>query len=193
MHCSPSLSLPSVTLGKAFAECFQGFAECFRHSAKRLIPVVVDQEREKFGADGRENGGPLAQRSTVSSSYLYRCPSGPGPPGGPRHDTKMARPRTGTTQLLTCLGWPGPFAVSGWAPEFGPSGLTRPGPSEGEARGGPVTLTSRARRAPQPSPPPAVPYSHLRPLPLASPILPFTQSPSPRSLALDDSAAPPEP
>jgi hypothetical protein len=33
-------SLPSVTLGKAFAECFQGFAECFRHSAKRLIPVV---------------------------------------------------------------------------------------------------------------------------------------------------------
>jgi hypothetical protein len=33
-------SLPSVTLGKAFAECFQGFTECFRHSAKRLIPVV---------------------------------------------------------------------------------------------------------------------------------------------------------
>jgi hypothetical protein len=33
-------SLPSVILGKAFAECFQGFAECFRHSAKRLIPVV---------------------------------------------------------------------------------------------------------------------------------------------------------
>jgi hypothetical protein len=35
------LSLLSVTLGKAFAECFQGFAECFRHSAKRLIPVVM--------------------------------------------------------------------------------------------------------------------------------------------------------
>jgi hypothetical protein len=34
-------SLPSVTLGKAFAECFQGFAECFRHSTKRLIPVVA--------------------------------------------------------------------------------------------------------------------------------------------------------
>jgi hypothetical protein len=32
--------LPSVTLGKAFAECFYGFAECFRHSAKLLIPVV---------------------------------------------------------------------------------------------------------------------------------------------------------
>jgi hypothetical protein len=29
-----------VTLGKAFAECFWGFAECSRHSAKQLIPVV---------------------------------------------------------------------------------------------------------------------------------------------------------
>jgi hypothetical protein len=27
-------SLPSVTLGKDFTECFSGFAECFRHSAK---------------------------------------------------------------------------------------------------------------------------------------------------------------
>jgi hypothetical protein len=35
------LSLPSVTLGKAFAECFPGFAECFRHLAKRLFPIVV--------------------------------------------------------------------------------------------------------------------------------------------------------
>jgi hypothetical protein len=34
-------SLPSVTLGKAFAECFYVFAECFRHSAKRSIPVVA--------------------------------------------------------------------------------------------------------------------------------------------------------
>jgi hypothetical protein len=33
-------SLPSMTLGKAFAECFYGFAECFGHSAKRLFPVV---------------------------------------------------------------------------------------------------------------------------------------------------------
>jgi hypothetical protein len=33
-------SLPSATLGKAYAECFPGFAECFRHSAKRSIPVV---------------------------------------------------------------------------------------------------------------------------------------------------------
>jgi hypothetical protein len=34
------LSLPSVTLGKTFAEYFTSFAECFRHSAKQLIPVV---------------------------------------------------------------------------------------------------------------------------------------------------------
>jgi hypothetical protein len=33
-------SLPSVTLGKAFAECKMAFAECFRHSAKNAIPVV---------------------------------------------------------------------------------------------------------------------------------------------------------
>jgi hypothetical protein len=33
-------SLPSATLGKAFAKCFYGFAECFRHSAKPAIPVV---------------------------------------------------------------------------------------------------------------------------------------------------------
>jgi hypothetical protein len=32
--------LSSATLGKAFAECFSGFAECFRHSTKRSIPVV---------------------------------------------------------------------------------------------------------------------------------------------------------
>jgi hypothetical protein len=33
-------SLPSVTLGKAFAECKLAFAECLRHSAKELCPVV---------------------------------------------------------------------------------------------------------------------------------------------------------
>jgi hypothetical protein len=32
--------LPSVTLGKAFAECNRGFAECLGHSAKPLNPVV---------------------------------------------------------------------------------------------------------------------------------------------------------
>jgi hypothetical protein len=33
-------SLPSVILGKVFAECFLGFAECLRHSTKELCPVV---------------------------------------------------------------------------------------------------------------------------------------------------------
>ena len=33
-------SLPRVTLDKDFAECFSGFAECFKHSAKRSTPVV---------------------------------------------------------------------------------------------------------------------------------------------------------
>ena len=39
----------SVTLGKAFVECFPGFAECFRHSVKKLIPVVkVDRGVVRF-------------------------------------------------------------------------------------------------------------------------------------------------
>jgi hypothetical protein len=33
-------SLPSVTLGKAFAECKIAFAVCLRHTTKKLIPVV---------------------------------------------------------------------------------------------------------------------------------------------------------
>jgi hypothetical protein len=31
----------SVTLGEASAEYFSDFAECFRHSAKKLIPIVT--------------------------------------------------------------------------------------------------------------------------------------------------------
>jgi hypothetical protein len=34
-------SLPSVTLGKAFAECKIAFVVCLRHTAKALIPVVL--------------------------------------------------------------------------------------------------------------------------------------------------------
>jgi hypothetical protein len=33
--------LPSVTLGKGFAECKIAFAECLRHSAKNAIPAVI--------------------------------------------------------------------------------------------------------------------------------------------------------
>jgi hypothetical protein len=33
-------SLPSVTLGKGFAECTIAFAVCLRHTEKTLIPVV---------------------------------------------------------------------------------------------------------------------------------------------------------
>jgi hypothetical protein len=36
--------LPSVTLGKGFAECNRGFAECLGHSAKPLNPVVNDMQ-----------------------------------------------------------------------------------------------------------------------------------------------------
>jgi hypothetical protein len=37
----PMYGSPSVTLGKAFAECKIAFAECLRHSAKELCPVVI--------------------------------------------------------------------------------------------------------------------------------------------------------
>jgi hypothetical protein len=38
-------SLPSVTLGKGFTECKIAFAECLRHSAKNVIPVVREDFR----------------------------------------------------------------------------------------------------------------------------------------------------
>jgi hypothetical protein len=44
----PMKYLPSVTLGKAFAECKIAFAECLRHSAKNAIPVVVEHRRDKY-------------------------------------------------------------------------------------------------------------------------------------------------
>jgi hypothetical protein len=33
--------LPSATLGKACVECFLGFDECFSHSAKKSIPIMM--------------------------------------------------------------------------------------------------------------------------------------------------------
>jgi hypothetical protein len=46
--------LPSVTLDKGFAECKMTFAECLRHSAKNVIPVVVLGRRSSLvvGAGG---------------------------------------------------------------------------------------------------------------------------------------------
>ena len=42
-------SLPSAALGKGFAECNLAFAECLRHSAKNLNPVVsVKREHVKL-------------------------------------------------------------------------------------------------------------------------------------------------
>jgi hypothetical protein len=41
-------SLPSVTLGKAFAECKFAFAVCLRHTAKELIPVVATKNFISF-------------------------------------------------------------------------------------------------------------------------------------------------
>jgi hypothetical protein len=49
-------SLPSVTLGKAFAECKIAFAVCLEHTAKELIPVVDKvNARGDAGRDGVAN------------------------------------------------------------------------------------------------------------------------------------------
>jgi hypothetical protein len=37
----PGSSSPSVALGEGFPECFGLFPECFRHSGKRVTPVVL--------------------------------------------------------------------------------------------------------------------------------------------------------
>ena len=49
----PWEALPSgVTLGKEFAECKLAFAECNRHSAKPVNPVVVPSA-SKYKSDSR--------------------------------------------------------------------------------------------------------------------------------------------
>jgi hypothetical protein len=48
-------SLPRVTLGKGFAECFLGFAECLKHSAKAAVSdsgsIGTKTHAESLGAE----------------------------------------------------------------------------------------------------------------------------------------------
>jgi hypothetical protein len=67
-------SLPSVTLGKAFAECKIAFAEYFRHSAKNAIPVVqalVETANTRFDVSLHN-----FMRTTWSSIYITDHASG---------------------------------------------------------------------------------------------------------------------
>jgi hypothetical protein len=59
-------SLSSATLGKAFAECFSGFVECFRHSAKPSIPVVI-------GGAMAQGRGPALWRSQSTTHERVGC------------------------------------------------------------------------------------------------------------------------
>jgi hypothetical protein len=74
-------SLPSVTLGKAFAECKIAFAECLRHSAKELCPVVQATSSSKTLAantvqpklatnPGRRNPGLNENLNTVQKNMV---------------------------------------------------------------------------------------------------------------------------
>jgi len=47
--------LPSVALGKSFAERKRAFAECTRHSANRLSPVVTQGFRELIDRKDQPN------------------------------------------------------------------------------------------------------------------------------------------
>jgi hypothetical protein len=58
----PIKKLPSVTLGKGFAECKIAFAECLIHSAKNVIPVVMAGNTKP---DRQESGQPRTHGSVV--------------------------------------------------------------------------------------------------------------------------------
>ena len=53
--------MPSVIFGKGFAECILAFAECLRHSAKKLNPVVkgTDDIGRSLDKCAREFGVPF--------------------------------------------------------------------------------------------------------------------------------------
>ena len=55
-------ALPSAALGKGFAECNIAFAECLRHSAKNLNPVVAVGEEEDNCHAGRKRDGGAVRR-----------------------------------------------------------------------------------------------------------------------------------
>jgi len=55
-------SLPSVTLGKLFAECKLGFAECLGHSAKNPCPVVDNEHMERLLATAGRGAMPSGVR-----------------------------------------------------------------------------------------------------------------------------------
>jgi hypothetical protein len=59
--------LPSVTLGKAFAECKIAFAVCLRHTAKKLIPVVM----EDTSPPRRTSEKKIAGLKVTSSHYHF--------------------------------------------------------------------------------------------------------------------------
>jgi hypothetical protein len=71
-------SLPSVTLGKAFAECKITFAVCLRHTAKELIPVVHLIRLGKLDSTHRYSFSPNSlnrwrRRPTRPCTNLMNC------------------------------------------------------------------------------------------------------------------------
>jgi hypothetical protein len=63
--------LPSVTLGKAFAECKIAFAECIRHSAKNAIPVVYTGAKDDAMTLAFEDRGKKRLNRVLTSLVSY--------------------------------------------------------------------------------------------------------------------------
>jgi len=64
--------LPNVTLGKEFAECKLAFAECNRHSAKPMNPVVLPILPKKEGPPPLDEGGDRAACASLQTSSSIR-------------------------------------------------------------------------------------------------------------------------
>jgi hypothetical protein len=137
--------LPSVTLGKAFAECFPTFTECFRHSAKRPILVVIFGVHLETEGAGRVIGRrqwDLKRRAVIKisripssieilaidlGSYGHQCITSPaiGDQSGPRVSGPMARIRAYPLAVRNLLKSPWIFMESTRRPPYSKNIATR--------------------------------------------------------------------
>ena len=63
--------MPSVTLGKGFAECISAFAECLKHSAKKVNPIVRAQQPPRPPPTGRVVASPDALPEAARRRLIY--------------------------------------------------------------------------------------------------------------------------
>lgn len=64
--------MPSVTLGKAFAECKIAFTECLRHSAKNAISVVYTTDEDRRSLLDWNNRLAIIEGTAEGLLYLHK-------------------------------------------------------------------------------------------------------------------------